>query len=119
MNSNFTFFKSTFGVENPDLSYSADGNKFTVRGKSSADLLLGTFAIQLGDGAGGQGLVIADGKVTSTGATVSGKVGVAFASLGQVTSNLKYDGGTGVFETTGKADFTQAVSLPTPANLFL
>ena len=118
INSNFTFLKYTFSVDNLDLSYTAATDTFTIRGKASVDLLLGTFSIQLGDGNGGQGLVVTNGTVRSIDATVTGEVGVAFVSLGKVTLNLKYNADNKQFDISGRADITLAVKLPSPISLF-
>ncbi len=117
LNSNITFLKYTFEVENLDFSYVAATGTFTVRGRASVDLLLGSFAIQLGDGVGGQGIVITNGVVTSIDATVSGEVQAAFVSLGKVSLQFKYDGAKRQFDLTGRVEAIVKIKLPFPASL--
>ena len=119
VNSNFTFLKYTFSVQDLDLSYTAATSTFTIRGKASVDLLLGNFSIQLGDGAGGQGLVLVNGKVQSIDATVSGEVGVSFASFGNATLNLKYNGDNGQFDITGRINLELKIKFPFPISVFV
>ena len=124
VNSNFTFLKYTFTVEDLDLSYTAataatattkaTPSQFTLRGTASVDIVFGTFKITLGDGKGGQGLIIIDGRVESIDATVQGKVGFSILSIGEVTLTFKYARSTGRIVITGTVDLTVSITLPKP-----
>ncbi|QEL17125.1 Calx-beta domain-containing protein [Limnoglobus roseus] len=102
----------TLAVKDLEFAYTASTNTFTIRGSASLSLGFQSFDIQLGNGAGSQGIIIKDGTLTDLDGKVSSTFSVAGLSFGTVSLHLVYSKASGTFDLDGNADLTLTASLP-------
>jgi hypothetical protein len=109
----------TFSVRDLRFEYSAGERTFTITGSAAVSLGVQTFAVQLGNNDGSQGIVIRDGKVASLDGTVSDTFGVFGVSFGSVRLHLVYTASSGTFDLDGVGDVTLTASPPGFLSTFL